>query len=138
MELQHQVEFCAAHRLARAEWSEQRNREVFGICANPNGHGHNYLLRVTVSGEVDVETGMVMDFLALSGLVKERILDKVDHRNLELDVPFLNGILTTAENLLKVFWEELQDGLPAGVTLQTLWLQESRDYSCTYTGPTHD
>jgi 6-pyruvoyltetrahydropterin/6-carboxytetrahydropterin synthase len=138
MELQYQAEFCAAHRLAREEWSEERNQEVFGACANPNGHGHNYLLRVTVTGDVDAETGMVMDFLVLASLVKERILDRVDHRNLEMDVPFLEGILTTAENLLKVFWQELQGGLPEGVALHSLWLQESRDYSCTYTGPKHD
>ena len=137
MELQYQVEFSAAHRLAREEWSEERNLEVFGACANPHGHGHNYQLCVIVRGDVDTETGMVMDFLALAALVKERIFDKVDHRNLEMDVPFLEGVLTTAENLLKVFWQELQGGLPGGVALHSLRLQESRDYSCTYYGPTH-
>ena len=138
MEIRYQTEFCAAHRLFREEWSEQRNSAVFGACANPNGHGHNYQFSVTVKGEVDPETGMVMDFLALADLVQERILRWVDHRNLEVDVPFLAGVLTTAENLLQVFWQELQEGLPDGVALSMLGLVESRDYHCTYHGPHHD
>lgn len=138
MEISYQTEFSAAHRLFREEWSEQRNSAVFGACANPNGHGHNYQFSVTVKGEVDPETGMVMDFLALADLVQERILRWVDHRNLEVDVPFLSGVLTTAENLLQVFWQELQEGLPDGVALSTLGLVESRDYHCTYHGPNHD
>ena len=138
MEIRYQTEFCAAHRLFREEWSEQRNSAVFGACANPNGHGHNYQFSVTVKGEVDPETGMVMDFLALADLVQERILRWVDHRNLEVDVPFLAGVLTTAENLLQVFWQELQEGLPDGVALSMLGLVESRDYHCTYHGPHPD
>jgi len=78
---------------------------------------------------------MVMDFLALTALVQERILRWVDHRNLDLDVPFLSGKISTAENLLVAFWEQLEDGLPHGVALASLSLGESRDYSCHYYGP---
>lgn len=138
MEIRYQTEFCAAHRLFREEWSEQRNSEVFGICANPNGHGHNYQLSVAVRGPVQAETGMVMDFLALTGLVQERIVKWVDHRNLDLDVPFLKGTISTAENLLVAFWKQLEPGLPEGVVLASLSLGESRDYSCHYFGPDHD
>ncbi len=135
LELHYQTEFCAAHRLFRADWSEQKNQEVFGICANPNGHGHNYFLRVSVRGEIQAETGMVMNFLELQELVAEQILKWVDHRNLDKDVPFLQGCISTAENLLQIFWQRLAPHLPAGVELAALELRESRDFSCTYTGP---
>ncbi|MFK5957136.1 MAG: 6-carboxytetrahydropterin synthase [Planctomycetota bacterium] len=135
MEIRYQAEFCAAHRLFREDWSEQRNTEVFGICANPHGHGHNYQLMVCVRGPIQEETGMVMNFLALTALVQERILRWVDHRNLDLDVPFLSGKISTAENLLVAFWEQLEGGLPQAVALASLSLGESRDYSCHYYGP---
>ena len=138
MEIRYQTEFCAAHRLFREEWSEQRNTQVFGICANPNGHGHNYQLSVSVRGPIQEETGMVMDFLALTALVQEKIVRWVDHRNLDIDVPFLKGTISTAENLLVAFWKQLEHGLPEGVALACLSLGESRDYSCHYYGPEHD
>ena len=89
--------FCAAVRLWREDWSAERNREVYGVCASPNGHGHDYLLTVEVAGRPDLETGMVMDYMVLSRLVEEQVLRFVDHRNLNVDVPFLQGIVPTSE-----------------------------------------
>jgi 6-pyruvoyltetrahydropterin/6-carboxytetrahydropterin synthase len=99
--------FAAAHRLFRPEWDHARNAEVFGPCANPGGHGHNYVLEVTVSGEADPETGMVVDLRWLKQIVERHVVDHVDHRNLNSDVPFLRGVMPTAENLARCFWERL-------------------------------
>lgn len=106
--------FSAAHRLFRPDWSLAKNHEVFGLCANPNGHGHNYELEVTVEGPVDPETGMILDMKDLKALIQKEILDKVDHRNLNLDVPFLQEVMPTAENLAVAFWEILDARIPAG------------------------
>lgn len=116
--------FSAAHRLHRPDWGEDRNREVFGLCANPNGHGHNYELEVTVEGPIDPETGMILDMKALKSLVQEQVVDHVDHKHLNLDVPFLRGIIPTAENLAVAFWEVLDPRIPAG-RLHELRLQET-------------
>ncbi len=106
--------FSAAHRLFRPDWSLSKNREIFGQCANPNGHGHNYEIEVTVEGPVSQETGMILDMKALKDLVQAEILDKVDHKHLNLDVPFLEGINPTAENLAVSFWEILDARIPSG------------------------
>lgn len=106
--------FSAAHRLYRADWSLQRNQEVFGQCANPSGHGHNYELEVTVEGEIFPETGMIVDMKELKAIVQREILDRVDHKNLNLDVPFLDGKIPTAEVLAVAFWEILESKIPAG------------------------
>ena len=98
------VHFCAAHRLHRADWSDERNREVFRNCANPNWHGHNYELDVTVEGPVDSETGYVMDLKQLRDLVQERVVDEVDHANLNLDVDWLEGTIPTTENVVVAMW----------------------------------
>jgi 6-pyruvoyltetrahydropterin/6-carboxytetrahydropterin synthase len=106
--------FSASHRLSRPDWGDAKNAEVFGQCANANGHGHNYELEVTVEGSIDPETGMILDMKALKALVAELILDRVDHKHLNLDVPFLEGINPTAENLAVAFWEVLEPRIPAG------------------------
>jgi 6-pyruvoyltetrahydropterin/6-carboxytetrahydropterin synthase len=116
--------FSAAHRLHRPEWGDARNLEVFGACANPNGHGHNYELEVTVEGPVDPETGMIVDMKELKALVNDLIVDRVDHGHLNLDVPFLDGIIPTAENLAVAFWAVLEARIPAG-RLHELRLQET-------------
>ena len=105
--------FNAAHKLANPAWTAERNREVFGPCANANWHGHNYNLIVTVKGEPDPETGFVVDTKALSDLIKRHITDVVDHRNLNLDVPFMRGKMASTENLAVAFWEILERELPA-------------------------
>ena len=100
--------FNAAHKLCNPKWSEEKNREMFGKCANENWHGHNYNLFVTVKGEPDPETGLVMDVKQLSRIIWENLLEKVDHKNLNLDVDFLNGIMPSTENFVKAIWEQLK------------------------------
>jgi 6-pyruvoyltetrahydropterin/6-carboxytetrahydropterin synthase len=138
-QISYRTEFCAAYRLYREDWSEARNHEVYGICASPHSHGHNYLFSVTLQGEVDAETGMVYDFMKLKQLVETHIVAPVDHHNLNLDVPFLSGIVPTSENLLTAFWEQLAPAFATtnGVRLFRLRLEESRDCRCDYFGPKH-
>jgi 6-pyruvoyltetrahydropterin/6-carboxytetrahydropterin synthase len=102
-----QEHFNAAHKLHNPNWSDERNREVFGPCANTNWHGHNYDLIVTVKGQPDPETGFVIDLKQLSNLIREHITDQVDHKNLNLDVPFMQGKMASTENLVVAFWEIL-------------------------------
>lgn len=127
--------FCSAHRLYHEEWSEERNREVFGDCSNPNWHGHNYVLDITVEGPVDPETGFVMDLKALKEAMNARVVQDVDHRNLNLEVPWLEGIKPSTENFAVAIWDRLADGLPEGVKLHRVYLQETHNNSVEYTGP---
>ncbi len=99
--------FNAAHKVYNPEWSDAKNEEVFGGCANPNWHGHNYILFVTVKGSVSKETGFVIDLKKLSVLIRTNIIEKVDHKNFNLDVPFLKGILPSTENVTIAFWNIL-------------------------------
>ncbi|MGY8926900.1 MAG: 6-pyruvoyl trahydropterin synthase family protein, partial [Flavobacteriales bacterium] len=105
--------FNAAHRLFKKEWSDEKNFTVFGKCSNPNWHGHNYVLFITVKGEIDEETGFVINLKDLSKIVRAKIIDKVDHRNLNLDVDFMKGKITSAENIAIAIWEELEKDLVA-------------------------
>lgn len=99
--------FCASHRLFNPTFSEEKNLELYGKCAYANGHGHNYEIEVTVSGEPDVDTGMILDLKRLADIIENEILVKVDHRHLNFDVDFLQGVIPTAENLAMVFWKIL-------------------------------
>jgi|APHot6391423262_1040250.scaffolds.fasta_scaffold00818_16 6-pyruvoyltetrahydropterin/6-carboxytetrahydropterin synthase len=128
------LHFSAAHRIYRPDWSDQRNAEVFGDCANPHWHGHNYEIDVTVEGEVDPETGYVMDLKLLRDLVEERVLADVDHRNLNLQVPWLKDVNPTTENLVVAVWERIQGGLPEGVRLERIVLWETPRNSVEYSG----
>ena len=128
------VHFSAAHRLHRSDWSEERNRQVFGDCANPNGHGHNYELLVTVEGEVDPETGYVLDLKSLKEIVGERVVADLDHRNLNLDVPWLEGLVPTTENLVVAIWRRLEPALPGGIRLERLVLRETPHNEAEYRG----
>lgn len=103
--------FNAAHRLHNPDKSDEWNRKSFGKCNNPNWHGHNYNLEVTVVGEADPDTGYVIDLGVLNGIIEKKILDKCDHKNLNVEVPFLEGIIPTAENLVKAFFQELEDNI---------------------------
>ena len=100
--------FSAAHKIWRPEWSEEKNFEVFGKCANKNWHGHNYDLFVTVKGVVQPTTGFVVDLKELSTLIKDRVIEKVDHRNLNLDCDFMEGKMASTENLAIGIWEQLE------------------------------
>ena len=103
--------FNAAHKLYNPNWSEERNRKEFGVCSNENWHGHNYEIIVTVKGLINKESGMIINLKTLSDIIKEEILDKVDHKNLNIDVPFLKGMITTTENVTVKFWEVLESRL---------------------------
>ena len=108
------VHFNAAHRLHNPEKSDEWNRATFGKCNNPNWHGHNYTLEVTVAGEPDPETGYVVDLGLLKRVVEECVLSKVDHANLNLDVDFMQGVLPSTENFAVAIWNELAPAIPAG------------------------
>jgi 6-pyruvoyltetrahydropterin/6-carboxytetrahydropterin synthase len=108
------VHFNAAHRLHNPEKSEEWNRKAFGKCNNPNWHGHNYELEVTVAGEPDPETGYVVDLGNLKDVLHERVLEKVDHQNLNQEVDFMDGIIPSTENFAVAIWNELEDALPNG------------------------
>jgi len=125
--------FSAAHRLHRADWDEETNRRVFDKCNNPNGHGHTYALEVTVEGEVDPETGYVMDFGALKRVVHENVIRRVDRRHLNFDVDFLSGVNPTAENIAVGIWRELQGRL-APARLVRVTLDETEKNRVVYEG----
>ena len=99
----------AAHRLFKKEWSDEKNHEVFGKCSNPNWHGHNYQLFVTIKGEVDAETGFVINLKQLSKIIREKIISKVDHKNLNLDVDFIADKIPSAENIAIAIWNEIEN-----------------------------
>ena len=128
--------FNAAHKLSVADWSEERNREVFGKCANHNWHGHNYDLRITVSGQPDPVTGFVMDAKVLSTLIKRHVTDHLDHSNLNLDLDWFAGIQPTTENLTLRIWEKLGPAIAgAGGTLYRIRLFETENIYADYYGP---
>ena len=128
------LHFCAAHRLARDDWSEEENRRVFGDCANPNWHGHNYDLEVTVAGPVDPETGYVMDLGALKELVNRRVVDQLDHSNLNLDVPWLEGVIPSTENLAVAIWKRIAAHIPGPAELDRVVLWETSRQWAEYRG----
>jgi 6-pyruvoyltetrahydropterin/6-carboxytetrahydropterin synthase len=132
------VHFSAAHRLHRADWSEERNAEVFGDCSNPNWHGHNYELYVTVEGPVDADTGFVMDLKALKELLEERVVGDVDHRNLNVEVSWLEGVIPSTENVAVAIWKRVVDALPPGVRLAKVALHETPRHYVEYTGDDAD
>ena len=100
--------FNAAHKLWRPEWSDEKNQEVFGKCSNHNWHGHNFQLYITVKGVPHPETGFVMTLKVLSVLIREHIIEALDHKNLNLDVPFLTGIMASTENMAIAIWDILE------------------------------
>lgn len=106
--------FSAAHRLFNPAFSDERNDAVFDKCNNVNGHGHNYIVDVTVAGSPDPETGYVIDLKQLAAIIDEHVIDRVDHKHLNYDVPFLNGVIPTAENIAVKFWEVLEAAIPTG------------------------
>lgn len=130
------IRFSAAHRYYRPEWSEERNREVFGACANPHGHGHNYVLEVMVAGRPDPETGFSVDLAGLDELLRVEVRDKLDHRHVNHDVAAFGegGKIPTTENLLVYLWERLAPRVRA-TRLVRLRLREDVDLFADYFGP---
>ncbi|MEP7107103.1 MAG: 6-carboxytetrahydropterin synthase [Ferruginibacter sp.] len=126
--------FNAAHRLFNPNWTRERNEEVFGKCANENWHGHNFELYVTIKGDPDPDTGFVYDVKKLSIIVKEYVIDKLDHKNLNLDVDFMTGKLCSIENLVIAIWAQLTPHLPQSVQLHCLKLYETPRIFVEYFG----
>ncbi|MGH7448374.1 MAG: 6-pyruvoyl trahydropterin synthase family protein [Longimicrobiales bacterium] len=134
MKVTRRVHFCAAHRLGRDDWTEAENRRVFGDCSSPNWHGHNYELDVTVAGAVDAQTGFVYDLKELRDAVERCVIADVDHRNLNLDVAWLQGLNPTTENLVVAIWRRLTPELPQGIELERLVLWETPRNYVEYSG----
>ena len=126
--------FNAAHRLCNPEWSFEKIEEVFGKCANENWHGHNYELLVTIKGIPERGTGFVFDVKKLSEIIKEHIIEKVDHRNLNVDVEFMKGQMCSTENLAVAIWNELKPHLPKEVLLHCIKLYETPRIYVEYFG----
>jgi 6-pyruvoyltetrahydropterin/6-carboxytetrahydropterin synthase len=128
--------FNAAHKLYNPSWSREQNEAVFGKCANENWHGHNYELLVTVKGRPSPDTGFVMDAKQLSLLLKETVIDRLDHKNLNLDVDFLQGQFCSTENLVVAIWKQLEPQLPHDVRLHRITLYETPRIFVEYFGET--
>lgn len=126
--------FNAAHKLFNPAWSREKNEELFGRCANENWHGHNFELHVTIKGNPDPDTGFVYDVKKLSRIIQEKVIDQLDHKNLNLDVPFMAGQMCSIENLIKGIWSQLQPNMPAGVSLHNLKLYETPRIYVEYFG----
>jgi 6-pyruvoyltetrahydropterin/6-carboxytetrahydropterin synthase len=127
--------FNEAHKLWQPNWSEEKNNEVFGRCANKNWHGHNFILYVTVSGTPDPESGFVMNLKDLSAIIKKEVTEKLDHKNLNLDVPFLEGIMTSTEHVIIAIWQILEPIIAGyGAALAKLKLVETENNFVEYFG----
>ncbi|MGH9816690.1 MAG: 6-pyruvoyl trahydropterin synthase family protein [Candidatus Acidiferrales bacterium] len=124
--LTRKVEFSASHFYRNPEWSEEENRRVFGKCANPHGHGHNYVLEVTVEGEPDPRTGMVLDLKELKDILQQEVLERMDHRFLNHEVPELAEKIPTTENIAATIWSLLEPRIKQG-RLQRVRLYETPD-----------
>ena len=120
--------FAAAHRLFKAGLSDEENFKMFGKCSNPNWHGHNYTLEVTVIGEVDSETGFVMDIKKLKELMQEYVISKVDHKNLNVDADFMKGIIPTSENITIAIWNQLADKISGGKLFSVKLYETENNY----------
>jgi 6-pyruvoyltetrahydropterin/6-carboxytetrahydropterin synthase len=126
--------FNAAHKLYNPDWSPEENDAVFGKCANANWHGHNYELHVTIKGNPDPGTGFIMDVKKLSSLIQEHVTEKLDHMNLNLDVPFMSNKLCSTENLAIAIWDQLAPHIPATVQLHCIKLWETPRIFVEYFG----
>ncbi len=120
--------FNAAHRLYRKDWSFEKNDEIFGLCNNPNFHGHNYELIVSVTGEIDKETGYVIDMKVLKDLIKSEVEDKFDHKNLNLEVPEFQDLNPTAENIVVVIYNKLKSKLNQDQDLEVVLYETPRNF----------
>lgn len=126
--------FNAAHKLYNPGWSKEKNDDVFGRCANENWHGHNFELYVTIAGNPDPDTGFIFDAKKLGALIQEKIIEKIDHRNLNVDVDFMKGKMCSVENLVVGIWNELVPHLPSFVRLHCLKLVETTKIYVEYYG----
>jgi 6-pyruvoyltetrahydropterin/6-carboxytetrahydropterin synthase len=127
------VTFSASHVLRNPDFDDKTNQDIYGKCSWPHGHGHNYILEVTVQGHIPKETGMIIDLKKLKLIIHESIVDKLDHKFLNTDVPFLKGIIPTSENLIVLIWKELEKVLEPGM-LYELKLWETENNWVVYRG----
>jgi 6-pyruvoyltetrahydropterin/6-carboxytetrahydropterin synthase len=132
--LTRQEHFNAAHKLYNPSWTKEQNEAVFGPCANENWHGHNYDLYVTVKGQPNPDTGFLFDVKVLSKLIKVHITDHLDHKNLNIDVPFMEGKMCSTENLAIAIWHQLAPHLPVDVKLHCIKLYETPRIYVEYFG----
>jgi 6-pyruvoyltetrahydropterin/6-carboxytetrahydropterin synthase len=127
--------FNAAHRLFKEEYSDEKNLEVFGKCSNPNWHGHNYELYVTVKGEIDSDTGFLLNLKTLSKIIREKVIEKIDHKNINLDVDFMSGKMASTENLTVEIWRQLEKPVEKlGAHLHCVKIYESENNFVEYYG----
>lgn len=127
--------FNSAHRLFRQDWDDEKNLEVFGQCSNPNWHGHNYILHVKVRGEVNPDLGFVVNLKTLSSVIREKVIDKLDHKNLNLEVDFLQGMIMSTENLAIGIWKVLDPEVKLlGCELHSVKIQETENNFVEYYG----
>jgi len=127
--------FSAAHRMFRKDWTDEKNQEIFGKCSNPNWHGHNYELFVTVSGELSENTGFVINIDTLKKIILEKVIQKIDHKNLNLEVDFMKGKIATTENLAIAIWNQLKPFVEKeGAQLYCIKIRETENNSIEYYG----
>ena len=120
--------FNAAHRLHNPNWSEEKNREIFGKCSNPNYHGHNYELIVSVKGEIDPESGFVMNLDVLRRIIEDEVEEYLDHKNLNLDIEYFKNINPTAENIVVLIWNRIRAKLDNALQLKVTLYETPRNY----------
>ena len=130
------AEFSASHSTARADWAPERNAQVYGESANPHGHGHNYVLEVTLEGEPDPVTGMVVDLKDLKAIINRRVVEPFDHRFLNHEVPPFDRVIPTTENIAREIWQRLSPEFKNGVRLHQIRLWETEDVYVDYRGET--
>ncbi len=135
MHITRRERFNAAHRLFREDWSDAKNEEVFGQCSNPNWHGHNYILFVTVKGDINPETGFVCNLKDLSNIIRTRVIQKIDHKNLNIEVDFMKGKIVSTENIAMAIWDQIEEDIKAiGAELHCVKLIETENNFVEYFG----
>ena len=127
--------FSAAHRMYRTDWSDEKNQKIFGKCSNPNWHGHNYVLWVTVKGEPSQEHGFVMNINILKQIILDKVIQKIDHKNINLEVDFMKGKIATTENLAVAIWDEMEPSInKEGAILHSVKIEETENNTIEYYG----
>jgi len=135
MHITRRERFNAAHRLFREDWSDEKNAEVFGKCSNPNWHGHNYILFVTVKGDINPETGFVINLKDLSKIIRNNVIEKIDHKNLNVEVDFMKGKIVSTENIAIAIWEQIEDDIKGiGAELHCVKIVETENNFVEYFG----
>lgn len=125
--------FSASHRLYNPAFSDEQNEAVYGKCSNSNGHGHNYILEVVIKGEINPETGYLIDLKDLKKIVRDTVVDKLDHKNLNQDVDFLKNVIPSSENIVVAIWNQLTSRIPAG-ELYSVKIYETENNYVEYRG----